>query len=272
MRHLIQKVHQDQVEAQLYQDLPFEKLVEELGVERDLSRHPVFQVMFGVQSFGSQDTSSDEQKNWLKPFEAEVAYEVEKFDLSIFIFDGQPELIGQVSYATALFQKDTIERLIDHYICLLEQLAEVPGQPYSHHSLLSAEQYQQIVYEWNDTDREYPKEKTIYQLFEQQAEKRPDNIALVYEGQQLSYKQLNEKSNQLARHIREQYLKTTKQSLAPDTLIALHLDRSLEMVIGILAVLKAGGAYVPVDTSYPQERIDYILQDTEQTLYSVNGN
>jgi len=206
------------------------------------------------------------KKTFLKPTQAEVAYNVEKFDLSINIDDSHQELMGQISYATALFHKDTIERFIRHYTYLLEQLTEAPEQPYSQHSLLSTEEYEQIVHAWNDTANDYPKDKTIYQLFQQQAAKTPDNIALVYEGQQLSYKELNEKSNQLARHIREQYLQTTKQSLAPDTLIALYLDRSLEMVIGILAVLKAGGAYVPIDTTYPQERIDYLLADTRAEL------
>ncbi|MEP7107699.1 MAG: amino acid adenylation domain-containing protein [Ferruginibacter sp.] len=263
---LILQVHQDQVEAQLYQDLPFEKLVDELGVERDSSRHPVFQVMFGIQDIGSQENAADQQKNYLMPFQAEDAYEVEKFDLSVFIYDGQQELIGQISYATALFHESTIETLIRHYTYLLEQLTEAPEQPYSQLNLLSPEEYEQIVYDWNATGNDYPEEKTVYQVFREQVEKTPDNIALVYEGQQLSYKQLNEKSNQLARHIREQFLQRAKQPLAPDTLIALYLDRSLEMVIGILAVLKAGGAYVPIDTNYPKERINYLLEDTQAEL------
>ncbi|MEP7107700.1 MAG: amino acid adenylation domain-containing protein [Ferruginibacter sp.] len=263
---LVQQVHKEQILAQLYQDLPFEILVDELGVERDSSRHPVFQVMFGIQDIGNQDIATDQPKNYLIPFQAENAYEVEKFDLSVFIYDGQRELIGQVSYATALFHEDTIVRLIRYYTYLLEQLTDAPEQPYSQHSLLNPEEFEQVVYDWNATDNDYPKEKTVYQVFEEQVEKIPDDIALVYEGQQLSYKLLNEKSNQLARHIREQYLQRAKQPLAPDTLIALYLDRSLEMVIGILAVLKAGGAYVPIDTNYPQERIYYILEDTQAEL------
>ena len=263
---LIQQVHQEQIQAQLYQDLPFEKLVEELGVERDPSRHPVFQVMFGIHDIGNQDNSTDQQKNYLIPFQAEDAYAVEKFDLSINIYDGQEELMGHISYATGLFHKDTIERFIHHYTYLLEQLAESPEQPYSQHNLLSPEEYERIVYDWRVTEKVYPIEKTIYQLFQEQVEKTPDNIALVYEEQQLSYKQLNEKSNQLARHIRTAFQHRAAHELTPDTLIALWMDRSLEMVIGILAILKAGGAYVPIDTNYPQDRIDYILEDTRAQL------
>ncbi|MEP7141397.1 MAG: amino acid adenylation domain-containing protein [Ferruginibacter sp.] len=262
---LIKKVHREQVQAQLYQDLPFEKLVDELGVNRDISRHPVFQVMFAVQSFGNQPNRK-KQKFSLKPSQAENFYEVEKFDLSFYMDDSHEELMGEVSYATALFHKDTIERLVRHYIYLLGQLTEAPQLPYSRYCLLSPEEYEQIVYDWNATGNGYANHKTICQLFQEQVGKTPGNIALVYEGRQLTYQQLNEKSNQLARHIRKQYLQRTKQALAPGTLIALYLDRSLEMVIGILGVLKAGGAYVPIDTNYPQKRINYLLEDTRAEL------
>jgi len=276
---LIQQVHEEQVQAQINQDLPFEKLVEELGVERDASRHPVFQVMFDLQSSGSQEESADSltddepdeepepPKEYLTPFESENSYGVEKFDLSVNIVDGHgEELIGQISYATALFNPETIEQFILRYTYLLEQLAASPQQPYSQLNILTPEEYDQVINDWNATGREHASPKTIYQSFQEQVEKTPGHIALVFEGQQLTYAQLNQKSNQLARHIREQYLQRTGNVLTPDTFIALYLDRSLEMVIAILAVLKAGGAYVPIDTSYPQERIDYILKDTKAAL------
>jgi len=271
---LIQQVHQEQIQAQINQDLPFEKLVEELGVERDASRHPIFQVMFDLQSYGTQDEDPDQQsyhsqyeeaehpKEHLTPFQSDKGYDVEKFDLSINIIDGHEELIGQIGYATALFNHDTIELLVNRYLHLLNQLAAAPEQPYSQLSLLTPDEYDRVINEWNATATPYPKEKTIYQVFQEQVERTPNNIALVYEQERLTYQQLNEKSNQLARHIREQYQQRANKELAPDIFIALYLDRSLEMIIAILAVLKAGGAYVPIDTSYPQERIDYILKDT----------
>ncbi len=255
---LIQQVHQDQVEAQTHQDLPFEKLVNELKLERDTSRHPVFQVTFEVTNLGEHDL----QQNYLKPYELEDLNEVEKFDLSFYINDSQKELSGHITYATSLFHPDTIKRFTEHYIHLLNQLTQAPDKAYSQLSLLSAEEYKQIIYDWNATDKEFSENKTIHQLFEEQVKATPDRIALVYGQQQLTYKELNEKSNQLARHIRKQYEAKTKQTLAPDTLIALCLDRSVEMLIGILAVLKAGGAYVPIDPTFPRERIDYILEDT----------
>ncbi|MCV9934569.1 condensation domain-containing protein, partial [Flavobacterium sp. LS1R47] len=254
---LIQQVHQEQINSQLHQDLPFEKLIDRLGVERDASRHPVFQVLFGVKGFGTSERTSNDQKNYLRPFEIGDVYEVAKFDLSIFIDDSEEELTGEISYATSLFHKDTIVRLTDHYVHLLEELTKAPNKAYNEISLLSPTDHQELVYNWNATDKAYSNEKTIYQMFEEQVLKTPNAIALVYEGKELTYNELNEKSNQLARYIREQYQEKTQRALTPDTLIALCLDRSLEMVIGILAVLKAGGAYVPIDPTIPQERIDY---------------
>jgi amino acid adenylation domain-containing protein len=263
---LVQQVHQEQTEAQKYQDLPFEKLVSELGVERDPSRHPLFQVWFVVQSFGNQNKFNDQQKKYLQPFPIEGAHEVEKFDLSITIDDSQEEITGQISYATSLFDKNSIARFVNHYKYLLDQLSQAPGRLYSQISLLDAKEYEQIIYDWNATDKEYTKDKKISELFEEQVKRTPDDIAIVYEDQQLTYKELNEKSNQLAHYISEHHKEKTKQALLPDTLIALCLDRSLEMVIGILAVMKAGGAYVPIDPFYPQERIDYILEDSQSKL------
>jgi amino acid adenylation domain-containing protein len=261
--NLIVQVHQQQVEAQLHQDLPFEKLVEELGVERDASRHPVFQVLFGVQSFGNQNRSIVEQKKYFKPYQIEDVHEVEKFDLSIFINDSEEELTGYISYAASLFHKNTIARFIHHYQHLLDELTQTPDKPYSQISLLSAKEYNTIMYDWNATDKAYSRNKTIHELFEEQVKKTPGATALIYEEQKLTYRELNEKSNQLASYIRTQYKQRTGQPLSPDTLIALCVDRSLEMIIGILAVLKAGGAYVPMDPAYSQERIDYLLEDTK---------
>ncbi len=260
---LVRQVHQDQIEAQLNQDLPIDDLIVELGVERDPSRNNIFQVYFVVQSFGNQNKKSEQQKKYLKSVQEEYIYEVEKFDLSIIIDDSNEEITGHFSYATSLFQRDTIVRLIYQYKHLLDQLTKAPEKSYNQLSLLSTEEYNQTIYQWNHTDKDYPKDKTIYQIFQEQVRKTPENVAIVYKQQQLTYRELDEKSNQLACYIRKQYQQRTKQALKTDTLIALYLDRGLEMIIGVLGVLKAGGAYVPMDTTYPQERIDYILEDTD---------
>ncbi len=193
---------------------------------------------------------------------------IEKVDypLSILAFDSNNTLIVKLQYDG----KYLTEERASHHIATLENILHhvVKNPTLSHNkiSLLSAADQEEIIYNWNATEKEYPKDKTIHELFQEQAEKTPDNIALVYEGQSLTYKALNEKSNQLARHIRKQYKERTGQEMQPDTLVALCLDRSLEMVIAILGVLKAGGAYVPMDPAYPQDRIDYLLGDTKAEL------
>ncbi|MFW0740043.1 non-ribosomal peptide synthetase, partial [Flavobacterium sp. T12S277] len=180
--------------------------------------------------------------------------------------DSHEELMGSVSYAVSLFDKVTIDRFVGHYKHLLAELISAPDNSYDNIGLLLADEYKEIVYNWNATDKDYPGDKTIYELFQEQAERTPDNIALVYDGEELSYRDLNDRSNQLARYIRSEYQKRTQRELTGDSLIALCLERSLEMIIGILGVLKAGGAYVPIDADYPQERIDYILEDTGSVL------
>ncbi|MCH9660647.1 MAG: amino acid adenylation domain-containing protein [Bacteroidetes bacterium] len=261
---LIQQVHQEQVSAQLYQDLPFERLVDELGVERDTSRHPIFQVMFAVQSFDGK--AIDSKKEYFKPFQGNVAYKAAKFDLVIFLNDRHEEISGQLSYALSLFNESTITRLADHYTHLIDQLVETPNKIYDDISLLPSEEYNMIVEEWNNTDTPFSKNKTICNLFQEQVKQTPDNVAILFEEQKLTYRELNEKSNQLAVHIRDEYKQRTNQELKPDTIIALCLDRSLEMIIGIHAILKAGGAYMPIDPNYPEERIKFILEDANAQL------
>jgi len=271
---LIQQVHHELIHAQGHQDLPFEKLVDHLNVEKDLSRNPIFQVMFGVQYFGKLDA----QQQLFKVADIQdLNYNVAKFDLECFMDDSESIISGFFKYATALYEESTIERMIAHYQLVLQQLADEVSQTFDceQHSpqrklkdyqLLSQAEYQQIVYDWNQTDKAYPEDKTIQQLFEEQVLRTPDNIAVVFEEQSLTYYELNCRANQLAHKIRNSYRQQTSIELRPDTLIALCLDRSLEMIVAILAVLKAGGAYVPLDPEYPDERIIYILQDTQTKL------
>ena len=257
---LLNKVHNNLIEAQSHQDLPFERLVTALNVEQDQSRHPIFQVMFGLQSFGSENNSL------FKSVTASTNYKIAKFDLECFIDDGQCNLQGSFNYATALYKKETVERLVESYQRVLNQLTENQETRVKDYSLLSSQDYQTIVYDWNKTTKLYPKDKTIYQLFQEQVDKNPNNIALVFEEEELTYKELNNKANQLARYIRSQYKEITNQELQADTLIPLCLERSLDMVVGILAVMKAGGAYVPMDPGYPAERFKHILTDTDANL------
>ncbi|MBL8677329.1 MAG: AMP-binding protein, partial [Alphaproteobacteria bacterium] len=163
--------------------------------------------------------------------------------------------------ATDLFEEETIKRFADHFGELIRDSFKKPTRSLHDLSLLTSQEEHQLLIEWNDTKVEYPevRNKTIHQLFEEQAERTPDNIAVIYEDQQLTYQQLNQKANQLAHHLRDLGVK-------PDTLIAIAMERSLEMIIGLLGILKAGGAYVPLDPSYPQDRLQFMLDDTQAPI------
>ena len=188
------------------------------------------------------------------------------YPLGITGYEQAGSITIKLKYDAAYLTEDKAQELLARLEYIIHQVIINPGKKHGELTLLSPEEHQQLVYQWNDQEKAFQQDKTIHQLFEEQAALFPDNIALVYEGQKLSYKELNEKSNQLAHYIRKQYLHKTKCALAPDMLIGLCLDRSLEMVLGMLAVLKAGGAYVPIDPRYPQERIDYLLQDTRAEI------
>ena len=252
---LMAKVHKNLTEAQRFQDLPFEKVVEVLGVEQDPSKHPIFQVVFGLQSFGQRTDNS-----LFKPITKHNAYAVSKCDLSCFLDDSGEKIEGTLGFATALYQKTTVQKLAKHYVFVLKQMAEHIDKPIKEYSLLSRQEYRQVVTGWNQTDKPFPGDKSLHRLFEGQAARTPDQDAIVFEGEKLTYSELNQKANQLARYLQAQ------TAIKADTLVALYLDRSPEMVISILAILKAGGAYVPIDTQYPKDRVGYILQDTKAKL------
>ncbi|HRA27508.1 condensation domain-containing protein, partial [Ornithinibacter sp.] len=249
---VLSRVKETTLEAYQHQDVPFEQLVDHLNITRALNRNPIFQVMFNVQN-ASQGKPLDLEKIQVAPFYS--AYPIAKFDLSISVHEGEEELGIGIEYATDLYEGDAIERIGIHFKQLIEEIIRNPAQDIQTVSFLTAKEKDQLLIEWNDTKTEYSADKTIHQLFEEQVKKNPHNTAVVYEEEELSYEQLNERANQLAH-----YLKTL--GVGPDTLVAIAVERSLEMVIGLLAILKAGGAYVPLDPSYPQERLQYMLEDT----------
>ncbi|NDB83360.1 MAG: amino acid adenylation domain-containing protein, partial [Alphaproteobacteria bacterium] len=278
LRDFIQQIGNQVVEAQLHQDLPFEKLVEELDIAKDTSRHPIFQVMFGLQSFGNgidqqpKDQTDANLANLLESYRAQdTLYNIAKFDISTFIDDSSEKLQGSFNYATGLYNEETITRFLETYTEILNQVAGLASNAQKQEQTkiqnlvyLSQPQYSQIVETWNKTEKTYPDNKTIHQLFEEQVEKTPDSIAVVYEDTKLSYRELNNKANRLANYLRRD------NNILPDTLIVLCLERSEDMLISILAVLKAGAAYVPMDPNYPTERIRYILEDTRTKIVLTN--
>jgi len=251
-RQLIARVRAVALEAYEHQDLPFEKLVEELHPDRNQRHSPLFQVMFAFQNLPVQVLALSGPT--LSPVEIES--ETAKFDLTLLIEDPAGKLKAVLEYNTDLFNRDTIERMLGHYQTLLEGIVENPERIISELPLLSEAEKHQLLVEWNDTKREYPRDKCIHELFEEQAEKIPDAIAVVFEDEQLTYRELNGKANQLAHHLRE-------QGVRPEVLVGICVERSLEMVVGLLGILKAGGAYVPLDPEYPKERLAFQLEDTK---------
>lgn len=259
----IKSVFDEVVEAQLNQDIPFEQLIDELGIERDQSRHPVFQCLFVMQHFGTI------KQDLLTEYKLLDIYRTSKFDLSFIFDDSNEQLTCRVEYAVSLFEIDTIKNYFKTCQIILEQLAQVnqiksQEQQLKNLYYVDKPTYKKLVVDYNKTYLAYPQDKTIHQLFEEQVERTPDNIALVYENVRLSYRELNNRSNQLAHYIKNKY------SIQPDDLIALLLNRSEYMLIAILAVLKSGGAYVPIDPKYPNNRIEYILDDTQAKLVLTN--
>ena len=261
----IKLVSQETITAQMYQDLPFEKLVNELKIKKDTSRHPIFQVLFNFGEFGNNNILDlTNISGFLEPYKPSIQINnTAQFDLSIFIDDSQDVLRGSFNYATSLFDEITILKFIQTYVHILKYITNSFDDQVSkqllikHLQYIDSDEYEKIGEGWNETGREYKGGKTIHKLFEEQVAKTPDSIALIYGDLQLTYGVLNEGANKLAHYISNQH------KIKPDTLIALCLERSEQMLISILAILKAGAAYVPIDPSYPDERIKYIINDAK---------
>ncbi|MBV9788698.1 MAG: amino acid adenylation domain-containing protein, partial [Chloroflexi bacterium] len=248
-RDVLKRVRETALGAYAHQDLPFEQIVDAVEPERDLSRHPLFQVMFALQPAPSKTLEASELS--LSPVSFE--YGISKFDLSLSLTETGASLGGILEYSTDLFAVETIARMTEHFAILLAGIAANPDQPLTSLPLLtSAEQASLAV--WNATAQPYAQDRLVHELLAQQAARTPEATALVCGTARLSYADLEARANQLARHL-------CVLGVGPETRVALVLDRSLDLVVALLAVLKAGGAYVPVDPSYPAERVAFILSD-----------
>jgi len=251
-RELVQRVKQVALEGYAHQDVPFEKVVEELQPKRDLSRTAMFQVLFVLQNAPMTET----KLGGLRLEEVEFDRKVAKFDLTVTMGETEEGLWGVVEYNTDLFEAGTIARLVGHWERLLRGIAEGGGeQRVWEMALLGEGERRQLVEEWNETEASYPREKTVVELIEEQVERTPERVAVVYEGERLSYRELNGRANQLARRLQG-------WGVGPEEMVGICMKRSLEMVVGLLGVLKAGGAYVPLEPDYPRERLEYMVRDT----------
>ena len=249
-RELLHRVRQVSLEAYDHQDLPFEKLVEELQPERHVNRSPLVQVLFQLLNLSEQELTLEGLELSALPA---VSPRV-RFDLELHVWQQPRGLRGEVVYSTDLYEAATIERMMGHFVSLLAGIVADADQTIGQLPLLTAGERQQLLVEWNDTAVDYPSDLCVHELFEQQVEKTPDAVAVVFEDQQLTYRELNARANQLAHHLRS-------QGVGPETLVGLCVERSIELVVGILGILKAGGAYLPLDADYPSQRLQFMLAD-----------
>ncbi|MHC0061927.1 amino acid adenylation domain-containing protein [Nostoc sp. UIC 10890] len=252
---LLSRVRQIALGAYSHQELPFEMLVEALQPERDLSHPPLFQVMFVLQNAPMSGVELAGLTISSLPAQSTVA----KFDLTLSMHNSSAGLVGIWEYNTDLFDASTIERMSGHFVTLLSGIVANPEERISQLPLLSEKEQQQLLVEWNNTQADYPVDKCIHQLFEEQVELTPDAIAVVFENQQLTYQQLNCRANHLAHYLQSLDIK-------PDTLVGICVERSIDMVVGLLGILKAGGAYVPLDPEYPTERLAFMLEDAQVSI------
>nr|ALT22102.1 nonribosomal peptide synthetase [Anabaena sp. XPORK13A] len=254
-KELLQQIKQTTLAAYEHQDVPFEQIVDAVKVERSLSHSPLFQVMFVLQNTPSETIELPDVT--LTPLTLEQA--TTNFDLTLDIEPSEQGLVANWEYNSDLFEDATITRMLGHFQNILTSVLANPQQQINQINLLTVVERNQLLVEWNDTTVEYPQEKCIHQLFEEQVIKTPDAVAVVFENQQLTYQELNQKANQLAHYLQQLGVK-------PETLVGICVERSLEMVIGLLGILKAGGAYVPIDPNYPDTRIQSMLADAQLNL------
>ena len=260
-RPLMRQVKKTLAEAFANQDLPFERLVDELQLKRDISRSPLFQVMFTLETAEQNQIAVP----GLELSQFIVASETTIFDLLFQMADHGPNISGALHYNTDLFNRDTIERMLKNFERLLEALAASPDQKISLLPMLSDDELRRLLIKFNDTRKSYPQNVRMDELFEGQVSRTPDNVALVFDRQRLTYRELDERANQLAHYLKG-------GGVGPDVLVGVCAHRSLEMVIGLLGILKAGGAYVPLDPEYPKERLAFIIEDARLDLLLTQGH
>src|SRR6266508_2013693 len=250
IREAISREREASLEAYAHQDVPFEKIVEELQPERDLSRHPIFQVTYVYEKAAEQRVAAENLKL------SEFGFELNQVqcDLRLAVVEGARGLAAAIEYCKALFDGVRARRMLWHLRMLLEGMAEDADRKVGQIEILSESEKAQILYEWNDTQVAYPGEKRVHELFAEQAERSPEQIALIDERQQVSYGELNRRANQLGHYLQ-------RLGVGPEVVVGLCLEKSVEMVVGIMGVLKAGGAYLPLDSKYPLERLSFMLED-----------
>lgn len=256
---LLQQVRQVTLDGQANQDIGFEQLVSELQIERTLSHNPLFQVMFTLINNQRQLSSQAQLLGDVHMSRLPVESVISKFDLSLALEEENGHLWGNLEYNADLFERSTIERMAGHLQVLLRAIADNPKQPVESLPLLTQTERQMMLVTWNETGRAYPLDKCFHQLFEEQVERTPDAVALIFGEQQLTYRQLDCRANQLAHHLQT-------LGASPEQIVGICLDRSVEMMVALLGVFKAGCAYVPLDPNYSAERLIFMIEDVEAPI------
>ncbi|WP_353572344.1 amino acid adenylation domain-containing protein [Candidatus Albibeggiatoa sp. nov. BB20] len=255
---LLQETRKVALEAYTHQDAPFTEILQNLRTTQNINAKNLFQVAFVLEP-----AVTDIDKHWSCSL-LDVHTNAAKFDLTLQFEDKKDVLVGRFEYRTDLFKAKTIERMAGHFQTLLDAALNQPNLAIAELSLLTEAEQKQFQI-WNNTQADFPQDKCIHQLFEAQVERVPNNIALVFGQQQLTYSELNQRANQLAHHL-------ISLGVQPETLVGICINRSLEMVIGLLAILKAGGAYVPLDYNYPEERINFMINDAKIKVLLAQKN
>ena len=251
-RQFLRRVQETTLGAYAHQDLPFEKLVEVLNPKRDSSRSPMFQVMLSMLNTPMQPLHLSGLQHRRTMLDSGTS----KFDLTLYAIEEPTGMSFTCEYNTDLFHSDRIQRMLGHVEVLLEGIVADPDRRLSELPLLTKEERQQILIDWNDTRLAYPQDVLLHELFEAQVERTPAAVAVEYAGNRLTYLELNQRANQLAHYLRT-------QGVESETLVGICMERSLEMVVGLLGILKAGGAYVPLDPAYPKERLAFMVEDAQ---------
>ncbi|AHE30152.1 non-ribosomal peptide synthetase [Burkholderia pseudomallei] len=257
---LLKRTKAQVLSAQAHQDLPFDQVVERVKPPRSTAHPPLFQVMFVWQNMPAGELTIP----GLTIRAVETPLQTAQFELTLSLQEAGDDIVGHLNYASALFDESTVRRYVTYWRRLLEGMtAGAADQTIVGLPLLDEAERKQVVYAWNATERDYPIEQCIHQLFEAQVDRKPEAIALTFDGRRLSYAELNARANRLAHYLQA-------RGVGPDRLVALCAERGIEMVVGLLAILKAGGAYVPLDPSHPPERLRRMLDDTNPVAVLVD--
>lgn len=263
------EVQADSIQAIENQNYQFEVLVEKLNIQRDISRNPLFDTMFVFENMGSMGVRLE--NICFKPYRFESR--ISKFDCILFAFEEEDTIRLYLEYNIRLFKRETAERMLYHFINLLQEAIACPDKKLQELNMLSSEDMCKILYDYNNTEAQYPMDKTLHQIFEEQVEKVPDKIAVVFEENKITYRELNRKANRLAARLGE-------SGVRRESIVGIMTDRSVEMIIGILAILKAGGAFMPISPECPRDRIRFMMEDSgakvlltqQRCLYTAEFN